>query len=55
MLLGIFIFIEYHKSEQSFKFENTKAIVKSRKLKDRQYNSKKKKDKQWSAKHYIKN
>jgi hypothetical protein len=26
MLLGIFIFIEYHKNDQIFKFEDTKAI-----------------------------
>ena len=45
MLLGIFIFIEYHKNDQIFKFEDTKAIVRSHKLKNRKYNSKKKKEK----------
>ena len=43
MLLGIFIFIEYHRNDQIFKFEDTKAIVRSHKLKNRQYNSKKRK------------
>jgi hypothetical protein len=40
MLLGIFIFIEYHKNDKIFKFEDTKAIVRSHKLKNRQYKRK---------------
>jgi hypothetical protein len=34
-------------------FEYAKGVVRSRKLKDRQYNDQKKKDNQWSTKHYT--
>ena len=38
------------------KFEDTKAVIRSRKLKKyRQYNDQKKKDKQRSTKHYAEN
>jgi hypothetical protein len=35
------------------KFEYAKGVVRSRKLKDRQYNDQKKKDNQLSTKHYT--
>jgi hypothetical protein len=35
-------------------FEDTKGVIRIRKSKDRQHNSKNKKDKQQSAKHYTK-
>jgi len=39
---------------KSMKLEDTKAVIRSRKSKDRQYNGQKKKDRQWSTKHYTK-
>ena len=35
--------------------EEFKGVMRSRKLKDIQYNSQTKKDKQWSIKHYSEN
>jgi len=35
------------------KFEYAKGVVRSHKSKDRQYNGQKKKDNQWSTKHYT--
>jgi hypothetical protein len=35
------------------KFEETKVIIRNRTSKDKQYNGQKKKDKQWSTKHYT--
>jgi hypothetical protein len=38
------------------KFEDTKGVIRIRKSKnDRQHNDQKKKDKQWSTKHYTEN
>jgi len=40
---------------KSLNIEDTKAVIRSRKSKDRQYNGQKKRDNQWSTKHYTKN
>ena len=48
----LFLFFFFLVSKE--KFEDTKRVTRSRKSqKDRQYNGQKKKDKQWSTKHYT--
>jgi len=41
--------------QRSSIFEDAKRVIRSCKLKDRQYNGQKKKDRQWSIKHYTEN
>jgi hypothetical protein len=37
------------------KYEDTKRVVRSCNMEDRQYNGQRKKDKQWSTKYYTEN